>query len=59
MDEIARAVKHSMVVIDAEKHHLDYKRSAQENGIAALKEKYQGRNERSAQGAATLISRAT
>lgn len=25
--ELARAVKHSMVVIDAEKHGLDYKRS--------------------------------
>ncbi|MCB5918328.1 hypothetical protein LJB56_15260 [Lachnospiraceae bacterium 210521-DFI.3.101] len=24
-DELARAVRHSMVVIDAEKHHLDYK----------------------------------
>ena len=56
MDEIARAVKHSMVVIDAEKHHLDYKRSAQENGIAALKEKYQGG---ARAGAATLISKAT
>ena len=56
MDEIARAVKHSMVVIDAEKHHLDYKRSAQEHGIAALKERYQGRADA---GAATLISRAT
>lgn len=56
MDEIARAVKHSMVVIDAEKHHLDYKRSAVDNGIAALKVKYQGRKDA---GAATLISRAT
>lgn len=51
--EIARAVKHSMVVIDAEKHHLDYKRSAIENGILELKKKYQG-GERS--GASTLIS---
>lgn len=56
MDEIARAVKHSMVVIDAEKHHLDYKRSAQEHGISALKQKYQGRKDA---GASTLISRAT
>lgn len=54
-DEIARAVKHSMVVIDSEKHHLDYKRSAIENGISALKKKYQG-GERA--GASTLISRA-
>lgn len=55
-DEIARAVKHSMVVIDAEKHHLDYKRSAQQFGISALKEKYQNGAQ---SGASTLISRAT
>lgn len=54
-DEIARAVKHSMVVIDSEKHSLNYKQSAIDNGIAALKKKYQG-GERS--GASTLISRA-
>lgn len=58
--EIARAVKHSMVVIDAEKHHLDYKRSAIQNGIPALKEKYQGRHpDGKLRGAATLISRAS
>lgn len=54
-EEIARAVKHSMTVIDAEKHHLDYQRSFDENGIAALKKKYQGRSNA---GASTLISRA-
>lgn len=59
-DEIARAVKHSMVVIDAEKHHLDYKRSAKENGIQALKIKYQGDVEGGSKGlgSATIISRA-
>lgn len=51
--EIARAVKHSMVVIDAEKHNLNYKLSAQENGIAELKKRYQG-DVRG--GASTLIS---
>lgn len=40
-DEIARAVKHSMVVIDAEKHSLDWKQSEIDNGIAELKKKYQ------------------
>lgn len=40
-DELARAVKHSMVVIDAAKHKLDYKRSEIDNDIAALKAKYQ------------------
>jgi len=53
--EIARAVKHSMVVIDAEKHHLNYKQSAIDNNIPQLKARYQG-GERA--GAATLISRA-
>lgn len=55
-DEIARAVRHSMVVIDAEKHELNYKLSAERNGIAALKAKYQGGESR---GASTLISRTT
>ena len=54
-DELARAIRHSMVVIDAEKHHLDYKLSERDNGIRALKEKYQGRSNA---GARTLISRA-
>lgn len=53
--EIARAVKHSMVVIDAEKHNLNWRQSYVDNGIAELKEKYQGGANR---GAATLISQA-
>lgn len=55
-NEIARAVRHSMVVIDAEKHNLNYKQSAIDNGIAELKRIYQG-GERS--GASTLISKAS
>ena len=54
LEEIARAVKHSMVVIDAEKHHLDWRKSALDNGIAELKTKYQGGPDA---GASTLISR--
>lgn len=54
--EIARAVKHSMVVIDSYKHNLDYRQSSKDNNIGALKEKYQGT---SRSGATTLISRAT
>ena len=60
-EELARAVRHSMVVIDAEKHHLDYKQSEIDNGIASLKKKYQGSYDedgRYHEGAATLISRA-
>lgn len=53
--EIARADKHSMVVIDAKKHNLDYKKSFVDNNIAALKEKYQGGKNA---GASTIISRA-
>lgn len=54
--EIARAVKHSMTVIDAEKHYLNWKQSEQDNGIAQLKEKYQGGANR---GASTIISKAS
>lgn len=58
-DELARAVRHSMVVIDAVKHELDYKQSYKDNAIDALKKRYQydpvtGK----AGGASTLISRA-
>ena len=58
--EIARAVKHSMVVIDAEKHKLDYKQSEKDNGIAELKQKYQGYTDidgKQRGGASTLLSR--
>lgn len=59
--ELARAVKHSMVVIDAEKHKLDYKRSEKENGIQELKEKWQIRVDEEGNtkygGASTLLSR--
>lgn len=51
-DEIARATRHSMCIIDAEKHELDWKRSEKENGIKELKEIYQ------TGGASTIISRA-
>ena len=55
-EEIARAVRHSMVVIDAEKHHLNWKQSELDNGIAQLKKKYQGKT---TGGASTLVSRAS
>lgn len=56
VSDIARAVKHSMVVIDAEKHKLDYKQSAKDHGIKELKAKYQGKSNA---GASTLISKAS
>jgi predicted transcriptional regulator len=55
-DEIARAVRHSMVVIDAEKHGLNYKQSYKDNGIAQLKIAYQGGPRK---GATTIVSRAS
>lgn len=59
--EIARAVKHSMVVIDAVKHHLDYKQSGKDNGISALHNKYQAKDDptKKGGGASTLISKAS
>lgn len=53
--ELAAAVRHSMVVIDAEKHHLNYKQSEIDNNIGALHKKYQGRT---TGGASTILSRA-
>ena len=61
-DELARAVRHSMVVIDAGKHKLDYKQSEIDNDIDSLKNKYQrtvlpdGNIKEG--GASTIISRA-
>lgn len=54
-DELARAVRHSMVVIDAGKHKLDYKRSEQDNNIAELQRLYQ----KPGGGASTILSRAS
>jgi len=58
--ELARAVRHSMVIIDAEKHGLNYKQSEKDNGIEALKQKYQKNPEKAKGygGASSLISRA-
>lgn len=53
--DLVRAVRHSMVVIDAEKHELNWKLSAEVNNIKQLKQEYQGGANK---GAATLISRA-
>lgn len=54
-DELAAAVRHSMVVIDAEKHKLNFKQSEIDNNIGALHKKYQGKE---SGGAATLLSKA-
>ena len=61
-DELAAAVRHSMVVIDAEKHKLDYRQSYVDNNIAALTKKYQVKYDENGNlhegGASTIISRA-
>ena len=61
-EKMARAVRHSMVVIDAEKHKLDYKQSEIDNNIAALRKEYQAHEDKNGRmrygGASTLISRA-
>jgi len=54
-DELARAIRHSMVVIDSEKHELDFVQSEKDHGILGLKEHYQGGKKA---GARTLISKA-
>lgn len=62
-DELAQAVRHSMVVIDAGKHKLDYKQSEIDNNISALRKRYQYRIDEDGKehtgGASTLISRAS
>lgn len=61
-DELAAAVRHSMVVIDAHKHKLDYKKSELDNNISALVKDYQRNIDADGNvkygGASTLISRA-
>lgn len=62
-EDMAKAVRHSMVVIDAGKHKLDYKRSEAENDIAALKKKWQIHVKEDGTikygGAATIISKSS
>lgn len=52
--DLVPAIKHSMVVIDAEKHNLNWKQSEKDNNIKYLKQKYQ-----SGGGASTILSQAT
>ena len=56
--ELFRAVKHSMVVIDSQKHELDYKASEKEFRIKELKQRYQVDPVTGKGGAGTLVSRA-
>lgn len=60
-DEIARATKHALTVIDAEKHNLNAKQSYEDNNIAELKDRYQSKEDptKPGGGSSTLLSRAT
>ena len=58
-NELARAVKYSMVVIDAEKHKLNFKQASKDYDIQALKVKYQSKPDQPGKfGASTILSRA-
>ena len=58
-DELARAVRHSMVVIDAAKHEYDYKQSEKDNRIDELKRIYQKHTDDDGYGgASTILSKA-
>lgn len=59
LEDIAKAVKHSMVVIDSAKHRLDWQRSEKENDILELKRKYQQHADDDGYGGSTtLLTRA-
>lgn len=57
-EECARAIKFSMVIIDAHKHKLNWKAAEKEYRIDDLKKKYQPKGGGKYGGAATIISKA-
>lgn len=57
-EEIERATKYSMVVIDSPKHDLDYKQAKIDYGIKELVDTYQRQPDGKIGGSSTLISRA-
>lgn len=57
-DECARAIKYSMVAIDAHKHNLNLKGAYKEYRIEDLKRKYQKKDDGRYGGSGTIISRA-
>lgn len=60
--DLAMVQRHAQVVIDAEKHHLDWKQSEHDNHIPEMKKKYQERVDEEDgtvhYGASTILSRA-
>lgn len=60
-EDMAKAVRHSMVIIDSYKHKLDYQKSEKDNEISRLKKDYQGhigKDGRYHEGASTIMTRA-
>ena len=61
-EHLERAVRHSMVVIDAEKHKLDYQKSYKDNNIQELAKMYQIKVDADGNlktgGASTIVSAA-
>ena len=63
-EDLVKAVRHSMVIIDSEKHELNWRKSEIDNDIAELKRKWQGKasldddTEDGSGGASTIITRA-
>ena len=60
-EDMEKVIKHSMVIIDAEKHRLNYKQSEIDNNIKALEKEYKGHydeNGKFTTGASTLLTRA-
>lgn len=58
IEDLVRATKYSMVVIDAAKHELNYKAAYQAFGIRELEKTYQPKENGRSGGASTLISSA-
>ena len=60
-EDLIKATRHALVVIDAEKHNLDWRQSEKDNEILELKKKYQGTVDEKGTihtGASTLLTRA-
>ena len=57
-EDLTKAVKYSMVVIDAAKHKLDYKKAYQDLDIDNLKARYQSKDSSGRGGSGTIVSRA-
>lgn len=45
-EELVRVIKHGMVILDADKHHLNWQKSAEDFGIQELYQKYRRFNRR-------------